>query len=169
MNEDFRQTVAVAAKRPEVCAAIAEVYERLQAVIEQRKPICQASGRCCRFDDYGHRLYVTTMEMASFMASFSSAVTQHHLIHQSTSARAPGGCPYQQDHLCSVYPHRPFGCRIYFCDPSARVWQQELYERFHTEIKRLHGQMDVPYFYMEWRGALGEFILPQGEFFSTKR
>jgi hypothetical protein len=34
-----------------------------------------------------------------------------------------------------------------------------MYEHFHANLKRLHQALDVPYFYIEWRAALG--LLPQ--------
>jgi hypothetical protein len=53
-----------------------------------------------------------------------------------------------------VHRIRPFGCRIFFCDPTAQEWQSERYEVFHAELKRLHEALGVPYFYIEWREAL---------------
>ena len=64
------------------------------------------------------------------------------------------GCPFQQNKLCSVHGIRPFGCRIFFCDPTATDWQNAQYERFHADLKRLHEQLGVPYQYVEWRQAL---------------
>jgi hypothetical protein len=34
------------------------------------------------------------------------------------------------------------------------VWQQEQYEAFHADLKRLHEALGVAYFYVEWRMAL---------------
>ncbi|MDB5297503.1 MAG: hypothetical protein JWO31_3486, partial [Phycisphaerales bacterium] len=64
------------------------------------------------------------------------------------------GCPYQVGGRCGVHPARPFGCRIFFCDATADVWQQEQYESFHAEIRRLHDRFGVPYHYVEWREGL---------------
>jgi hypothetical protein len=46
------------------------------------------------------------------------------------------------------------GCRIFFCDPTADQWQQQLYEQLHLELKQLHERLAIPYFYVEWRDAL---------------
>jgi Fe-S-cluster containining protein len=59
------------------------------------------------------------------------------------------------DNLCSVHPIRPFGCRIFFCDPTATDWQQQQYERFHAELKQLHERFGVAYYYVEWRQGIG--------------
>jgi len=39
-----------------------------------RRPICVTSGRCCRFEEFGHRLYVTTMELAKFVYEMSVVI-----------------------------------------------------------------------------------------------
>jgi hypothetical protein len=43
---------------------------------------------------------------------------------------------------------------MFFCDPTATQWQNDLYERFHSQLKSLHGELEVPYQYLEWRAAL---------------
>ena|SRR5437762_13365478 len=64
------------------------------------------------------------------------------------------GCPFQVSGLCSVHAIRPFGCRVFFCDSSSTDWQSEQYERHHARLKRLHEELAIPYFYVEWRQAL---------------
>jgi Fe-S-cluster containining protein len=146
---NLKEAVASAASRQDVRAAVAGVYARLQREIDARKPVCNTSGRCCRFDEFGHRLYVTTMELAAFTAQLDRAGDR--------SVR--GDCPFQIDGLCAVHTIRPFGCRIFFCDATADQWQREQYERFHGQLKRLHDELGVPYAYVEWRSALRELDL----------
>jgi Fe-S-cluster containining protein len=125
---------------------VARVYEELQRDIDARRPLCMASGRCCRFEEFGHRLYVTTLELAAFVAD---------LPEQAGTRDWDGtGCPYQVNKLCSVHAIRPFGCRVFFCDATSTQWQSERYERFHADLKRLHEALNVPYLYVEWRSAL---------------
>jgi Fe-S-cluster containining protein len=142
----LREAVLSAAKRPEVREAVLRVYAQLQTEIDARKPICNASGRCCRFEEFGHRLYVTTAELATFA----------HAIGQASAAENPGGCPFQVNGLCGVHAIRPFGCRIFFCDSTSDAWQNQQYERFHADLKRVHEELGVPYRYVEWREALRE-------------
>jgi Fe-S-cluster containining protein len=152
--EALEQNVRSAAARPELRAAVNEVYQRVQREVDARRPVCAASGRCCRFEDYGHRLYVSTLELAAFQ-------------HELEQARAEGrvgvpepwdgkGCPFQVSKLCGVHPFRPFGCRMFFCDETSTEWQNQAYERFHGELKQLHETLGVPYAYVEWRQALRE-------------
>ena len=35
----------------------------------QLGPVCQLSGRCCRFKEYGHTLFVSTAEVRLLLAS----------------------------------------------------------------------------------------------------
>src|SRR5688500_6043924 len=148
MSGDLRQHVLDASLRREVLAAVARVYRELQHEIELRKPLCSASGECCRFDRYGHRLYVTTLELAAFLAQLPASQPQQ-------TDWDGTGCPFQLDGRCSVHPIRPFGCRIFFCDPTSADWQTHRYEHFHAQLKQLHRDLNVPYHYVEWRQALG--------------
>jgi Fe-S-cluster containining protein len=149
MEMTLREAVDRAAGRADVRAAVDDIYARLQGEIDRRKPRCDASGRCCRFETFGHRLYVTTLELAAFVQQVSP----------SDRPWDGTGCPYQIEGLCSVHASRPFGCRVFFCDSASDDWQHAQYERFHAELKRRHESLDVPYRYVEWRQALRELGL----------
>lgn len=140
--------VSAAAARPDVSAAVLEIYSRVQGEIDARKPRCDISGRCCRFETYGHRLFVTTAELAAFYQQLPTAMSQAVADWDGT------GCPFQISGRCGVHTIRPFGCRIFFCDPTSTQWQQDQYEQFHAEIRQLHERLGVPYFYVEWREAI---------------
>jgi len=147
-DQQLREAVMAASRRPEVLAAVGRVYGDLQEAIDARRPVCVVSGRCCRFDEYGHRLYVTTMELAAFVAQLDGP----------GEAGDGRGCPFQVGRLCGVHAIRPFGCRVFFCDASAVDWQADVYEQFHARLKGLHEAMGVAYFYVEWRRALGAVL-----------
>ena len=154
MDEAFRQAVMEAAGRLDVCEAVGGLYDDVQREIDRRRPLCAVSGRCCRFEEFGHRLYVTTAELAAFV----------HGIKSRDRGRAPPdcdgtGCPFQSNKLCGVHAIRPFGCRMFFCDATSTQWQNEAYEQFHARLKRLHEDLGVPYFYVEWRRALAALRL----------
>ena len=127
---------------------VTDLYADLAQRIADRRPRCDRSGACCRFEQYGHRLFVTTVELAAFAAGLSADAA-------AKLSDTPGdGCLYQQGGLCSVHAVRPFGCRMYFCDPDATDWQQDQYEQFHLRLKELHERHGVPYRYVEWRQGL---------------
>lgn len=150
VDQSLDSLVREAARRPEVVAVVGRVYADLQSQIDTRKPVCVASGKCCRFEAFGHRLYVTTIELAAFVASLERKPVENW---DGT------GCPFQVKGLCGVHPIRPFGCRIFFCDPTATQWQQDQYEQFHARLKVEHERLGVPYRYVEWRAALAELGL----------
>jgi Fe-S-cluster containining protein len=142
---DLNQLVRDASRRPEVLAAVRTFYDDVQKSIDARRPVCAVSGRCCRFEEFGHRLYVTTIELAHFVRSHAGDVV---------NAWDGTGCPFQRAKLCTVHTIRPFGCRMFFCDATSTQWQNDAYERFHARLKGLHEELNVPYFYVEWRVAL---------------
>ena len=152
-REQFAAAVKIAIASS-ATSGIDAIYSRFEQERVARAPKCDQSGRCCRFESYGHRLFVSTLEVARFWQQVSP---DRHFAGDSRSMGKTWdgtGCPFQFDGLCSVHPARPFGCRAYFCDPTSTRWQQEQYERFHNEIRELHTGWAVPYLYVEWREAL---------------
>ena len=141
--DHLREIVTAAAARDDVAAAVGGVYATVTAAVDARRPACAASGRCCHFDAYGHDLFVTPLELAAFVRQLRATPTAN-----------PGSCPFQVGRLCGVHAIRPFGCRLFYCDPTATGWQQELYERLHADLRRLHQELGVDYLYVEWRRAL---------------
>ncbi|MGC8551919.1 MAG: hypothetical protein ACP5O7_03540 [Phycisphaerae bacterium] len=165
----------------QVIAAVRQLYAALEDEIALQKPLCTASGRCCHFESYGHRLYVTPAEMVVFEHHRREAAVAHRpgglsppagpepdawrfpLPLLDESCEVNPGCPWQVNGLCMAREGRPLGCRIYFCDESSSAWQTSAYERFHNELKRLHERFDIGYSYTEWRQALRALPPVSGE------
>jgi Fe-S-cluster containining protein len=158
-EDELAKAVTAASGRPEVVRAVTELYEELGRRIEIRRPVCRASGRCCRFEEFGHRLYVTTVELAAFVGPVKGLKAQPSAKTGLPVIGNPGGCVYQVEGLCSVHAIRPFGCRVFFCDETSTEWQRAQYEELHAELKRMHERLEVPYYYMEWRTALRQLGL----------
>jgi Fe-S-cluster containining protein len=177
--QQLRDAVHAAAARADVRDAVEQVYRDLADEVARRRPVCAVSGRCCRFEEFGHRLFVTTAELATFLhglggrASVRAAGSQKEpktgsdgaspsrnpAIETALSTWDGSGCPFQIAKLCGVHALRPFGCRIFFCDATATQWQNDAYETFHARLRRLHEELGLPYFYVEWRQAL-RAVLP---------
>ena len=100
-----------------------------------RRPglFCQRSGRCCRFQEAGHQLYLTALEFTEMVAH--------------GGRRSGGGqvCPWLENGLCGIREGRALACRTYFCSDEAAA--AEVTERWHGEIRRLHTRYGVPYVY----------------------
>ena len=154
VESQLAQIVREAGARQAVVAAVHALYAEVQRQIDARRPLCAISGRCCRFEEYGHRLFVTTMELAAFVADLPA---------RPTAPWDGTGCPFQVAKLCTVHAIRPFGCRMFFCDATSTAWQNEQYEHFHAELKRLHEALGVPYVYVEWRDALRQLGLARDQ------
>ncbi|HET6251951.1 MAG TPA: hypothetical protein VFE47_29975 [Tepidisphaeraceae bacterium] len=91
-EEELRQAVLAAAGRVDVGEAVAAVYSALADEIDLRRPICKTSGRCCRFEEFGHRLYVTTLELAKFVGDRSASQAAFNAQNAAGAARETGDC-----------------------------------------------------------------------------
>jgi Fe-S-cluster containining protein len=145
-----------AAAREAIDAAIRALYADLDQAVLDRRPVCNASGRCCKFEEYGHRLYVTGLEIAWFLQRLEHSGEQSGKDISLQQAVSSPNCPYQINGLCSAHAIRPLGCRVFFCEEGTEAWQQDTTERFLDRLKALHEEHDLPYAYMEWRTGLAE-------------
>jgi Fe-S-cluster containining protein len=147
LPDDFAAVVREAAGRTDIVAAMEGFYAELDGEIAAQRSVCVNRGACCRFDEYGHRLYVTTLEAAFFVAHCPGGRVE-------LTAADERGCPYQINGSCTARTARPMGCRVYFCDPHSREWQGPLTERMLDRLRALHRATGVPYHYAEWRSVL---------------
>ena len=158
-----------AAADPRIGGEIAALYGRLDREVARRGPRCDASGRCCHFESWGHRLYVTGLEIAWFLtrapdpapeAAVGTAASGGESGARSlpvlAAAPARDGCPWQVAGCCTAHAVRPMGCRVFFCEPGSEDWQQDLYERMLGELRHIHTLHDLTWRYMEWRSGLAE-------------
>ncbi|MEM6459117.1 MAG: hypothetical protein AAF710_06970 [Planctomycetota bacterium] len=151
-----------AAAGPAVDDVLRGLYEELDAAVAARGPTCWVSGKCCKFDDYGHRLYVTGLEVAWFLRQVesrttldeSSPLTGGSVLRLPQFAQHLGACPYQVDGRCSTHAVRPLGCRVFFCQRGTEAWQQELYEDFLARLCKLHEEHEIEYRYLDWIDGL---------------
>ena len=47
---------------------VKELYREVDAAVAAAGPVCVASGRCCRFKEYGHVLFVSNLEAEVLLA-----------------------------------------------------------------------------------------------------
>lgn len=125
---------------------LAVLDAELQAAIAQAGPVCLVSGRCCRFAEYGHTLFVSSFEV-------------DRLLDEAPPPCRPlddgATCPWQDGHgQCTARAARPLGCRVYFCDRSSFAWQGALTEAALADVRALHDRHALPYRYGEWREML---------------
>ena len=123
------------------------VYDWVDAQVAAASPRCDISGRCCRFKDYGHKLFLTRVE-ADIL--FRKELPTEHNVPEKTSREAVNqACPYQHNGLCTARENRPTGCRIFFCDPAYDEKCCEITEAAILQLKKLHEKYHKPWDYNE--------------------
>lgn len=117
---------------------VLELYREVDAEVKAAGPVCVASGRCCRFKEHGHTLFISNLEADVLLASappYEAPVTADF-------------CPFQKENLCTAREPRPLGCRIYYCDPNYQETSKVISEKYLRRLKELADQHGV-----EWRYA----------------
>jgi hypothetical protein len=116
---------------------VLELYREVDAEIAAAGPVCVASGRCCRFKEYGHTLFLSNLEADVLLAGappYNTPVTADF-------------CPFQQGNLCTAREPRPLGCRVYYCDPAYQETGNALSEKYLARLKALADEAGVNWQY----------------------
>src|SRR5438045_964307 len=130
----------------ELCRQVLELYREVDADVRAAGPVCIASGRCCRFKEYGHTLFVSNLEadvLLSQAPPYERPVT-------------PDFCPFQQDNLCTAREPRPLGCRVYYCDPSYQETGNQITEKYLRRLKELADEQGLAWRYAPLHYYLNE-------------
>jgi Fe-S-cluster containining protein len=130
---------------------VAEVYDWLDSQITASGDLvarCEACGKCCDFESFEHRLFVTPPELIYLAAKLET---------EALRPMVRGICPYNIDGKCSVYEYRFAGCRIFFCKWDAD-FQSTLSESALKRFKSLCMEFGIPYRYAELRAALNSCV-----------
>ncbi len=160
-----------ASANPALLAELDAFFGQLDQRIAEHQPVCRNRGVCCKFGAFGHKLYVTTLELAYFRAHHADRLQKQDprpaqgnqgaagfSLRVSSAGEGASGaeqsCPYQQNGLCTTREGRPIGCRVFFCESADEGWQSELTEWALARLREMHEQFDVPYVYSEWLTAL---------------
>lgn len=115
------------------------LYAQLEEEVARRAPVCRISGRCCRFREYGHTLFLSSPECDYLLSRAPEPVRP--LDDGAT-------CPWQDLHgRCHAREARPLGCRVYFCDPAFEPEAPGLSEAFILRLKRMTDQHGLDWSY----------------------
>ena len=132
---------------------VAEVYNWLNSQIEDHKDLagrCYACGKCCDFESFDHKLFVTPPELFYLRANLRG---------ENLKPMKGGQCPYNAGGKCSIYEHRFSGCRIFSCKGNAD-FQSGLSERALKKFKVICEQFQISYRYADLATALNGFSVP---------
>jgi hypothetical protein len=116
---------------------VLELYADVDRQVTAAGPVCVASGRCCRFKEYGHVLFLSNLEADVLLADappYARPVS-------------PDFCPFQKGNLCTAREPRPLGCRIYYCDPTYQETGNRLTEEALHRLKQLAERHGVAWRY----------------------
>ena len=106
---------------------VLELYKEVDQAVAAAGPVCVASGRCCRFKEYGHVLFLSNLEADVLLAAsppYEKPVS-------------PDYCPFQKGNFCTARDPRPLGCRVYYCDPSYQDIGNRITENYLQRLKQL--------------------------------
>jgi Fe-S-cluster containining protein len=179
----------VVARHKKIIERVSEIYKWIEAQQFANKGLagsCAACGKCCDFEQYDHRLYVTAPEIIYFVEKsgdsnfrtngkvdvIASVAKQSQTLEIKRLPRRPdssgllatttGRCCYQINGKCSVHPFRFSGCRI-FCCKGKSTFQSELTESAIKKFKALCAELQIPYRYVELPTALKDFTAEGAE------
>lgn len=121
-------------------ADLEAIYADLDRELPRYKFVCQASGDCCDFEAFGHRLYVTTLEAEYFL------VNSPQRRFNDDAKQCPAWGP---DRMCKARAGRMLGCRTFYCGTNKNADPNEIYERYYRRIKDLHTVHAIPFRYAD--------------------
>jgi Fe-S-cluster containining protein len=147
---------------------VAEIYKWLDSQIcksAHLSGICGTCGKCCDFESFDHRLFVTTPELMYLAANLGAENVKPMTTSRGSTPRLRSGqaslttgCPYNIKGKCSIYEHRFAGCRIFSCKGDTD-FQSGLSERALKKLKSLCTEFQVPYRYTDLATALNSFTV----------
>jgi Fe-S-cluster containining protein len=143
-NSELFEAVRLAAGNKTLLERLRRILDEAEAEMAGLADSCEACGQCCDFDARGHKLYVSTGELAVLA------------LHAEIFRPRRGRCSYQQGARCGARAARPLGCRLFYCKFPAGFTDTNAYEDHHRRIRALHREANVPYHYVELTGALAE-------------
>ena len=139
--------VVRAGPNSQILKKVAEIYDWLDVQIRRHSDLagkCDACGRCCDFEAFDHRLFVTPPELMYLVAKLGA-----ENIKPMPSRR----CPYNVDGKCTIYTYRFAGCRIFSCKGD-KDFQSGLSESVLKKFKSICTEFKIPYRYTDLASAL---------------
>ncbi len=116
---------------------VLQLYEEVDREVAAAGPVCVASGRCCRFQEYGHVLFLSNLEADVLLSAAPPYETPVN----------PAFCPFQKNNLCTAREPRPLGCRVFYCDPNYQETGNRITEKYVARLKELAREHGAPWLY----------------------
>jgi Fe-S-cluster containining protein len=116
---------------------VLQLYADADREVSAAGPVCVASGRCCRFKEYGHTLFLSNLEAEVLL----------HSAPPYERPVSPDFCPFQKGNLCTAREPRPLGCRVFFCDPNYQETGSLIMEKYIRRLKGLAEEAGLTWHY----------------------
>lgn len=126
---------------------VAEIYEWLHEQVRNNSDMsghCDVCGKCCDFESFDHRLFVTLPELMYLTANLGG---------ENVKPMPNGRCPYHLDGKCTIHEYRFSGCRIFCCNGDVD-FQNRLSESTLKKLKSLCTEFQIAYHYADLATAL---------------
>ena len=84
----------------EILGKVAYIYTWLDEQIRDNEKLsgrCNVCGKCCDFEEFDHRLFVTPPELMYLATNIGA---------ENIKSMQGGCCPYQANGKCSIYKYR---------------------------------------------------------------
>lgn len=134
--------VAESGVKKQLLNKVSEIYDWLDLELRDEGPLagrCDGCGKCCDFEAFDHRLFVTPPELMYLAANLRG-----ENVKQMTRSR----CPYNIAGKCTVYEHRFASCRIFCCKGDVD-FQSRLSESALEKFKSICIELEIPYRYSD--------------------
>jgi Fe-S-cluster containining protein len=131
----------------EILGKVADIYTWLDEQIRDNEKLsgrCNVCGKCCDFEGFDHRLFVTPPELMYLATNIGA---------ENIKSMQGVCCPYQANGKCSIYKYRFAGCRIFCCNGDMD-FQSRLSESVLKMFKSVCGEFQIPYRYSDLPAAL---------------
>jgi len=146
-NQEIQEMVAGSETNRRLLERVTEVYKWLGEQIcsgGDLTGICRSCGKCCDFEGFDHRLFITPPELMYLAATLGA---------ENIKPMRGGRCPYNQDGKCTIYEYRFAGCRIFCCNGDVD-FQSRLSEEALQKLKSICLDFQIPYRYTDLAAGL---------------
>ena len=133
--------------RSQILERVERVYQWLDGQLRQAEGLagtCEGCGKCCDFEAFDHRLFVTPPELMYLAANLGG---------EKPRAMTTGRCPYNIGGKCMVYDYRFAGCRV-FCCKGDKDLQSRLSKFVLTEFRAICNEFNIRYRYTDLPASL---------------
>ena len=132
--------------KTKIADAVEEVYAWIDSQDTPKQDPCKACGRCCDFDSFDHKLFITSPELIYFAVRIKP---------ENIRPMPTEKCPYNSAGKCKVYQNRFAACRIFSCTSDTEP-QNKISETAIKKFKNICQKFDLQYHYTDLKTALAK-------------